>query len=93
MNGVEILNQYQVAGDPVWNNEAAAITFLLCFGVLTLMGIIISIYEKDPFYAVETSLVGIVFGFLFSMIDVIKKLTKIIVNNKTMLIPKPCDSV
>jgi hypothetical protein len=29
---------------------------------------IISIYEKDPFYAVETSLVGIVFGFLLSMI-------------------------
>lgn len=68
MNGVEILNQYQVAGDPVWNNEAAAITFLLCFGVLTLTGIIISIDEKDPFYAVELSLTGIVFGFLLSMI-------------------------
>lgn len=68
MNGVEILNQYQVAGDLVCNNEAAIIAFFLCCGVLTFAGIITSIYEQELFYAVMGSLIGLCFGIIVSII-------------------------
>jgi xanthine/uracil permease len=68
MNGVEILNQYQVAGDLVCNDEAAIIAFFLFCGIVTFASIITSIYEQELFYAVIGSLLGLCFGIIVSMI-------------------------